>query len=105
MKQVFEGYSLKDAEEISKASLYFEKLQDSKNIANMDKYSQDLGTYQTEVNKLFKTMNALNFNNFEELAQLEDSDDEMEIEYTDEKQQKAFEKKIQKAADKLGKKD
>jgi len=29
----------------------------------------------------------------------------MEIEYTDEKQQKALEKKIKKAADKLGKKD
>jgi hypothetical protein len=75
-------------------------------MVKMDKYSQDLGNYQREVNKLFKTMNALNFNSLEDFEHLEDSEDEMEIMHDEgEVQDDKFEKKIRKAANKLGKKD
>jgi AraC-like DNA-binding protein len=50
-------------------------------MVKMDKYSQDLGNYQREVNKLFKTMNALNFNSLEDFEHLEDSEDEIEIQH------------------------
>jgi hypothetical protein len=78
MQKVFEGYSLQDADEISKASLYFEKLQDEKNMASMDNYSQDLGNYHREVNKLFKTMKAYNFDSLDDFENFPDSEEEIE---------------------------